>query len=156
MFKEIKKLKLGTIVNGKNGKKELKGQEWNVHWQLNIVLAVFIRDSLKIFLKKTLALPKTANHVLDGLFDKVKNRFISSEEYEKQNDALCDERFNKWKNDLQNVIGSFNKYLELNDKFWNHNSSCSDEASKQCYSDFVSQGKIAFNMLAEIFDDLEY
>ncbi|MBP5467574.1 MAG: hypothetical protein J6Y43_08455, partial [Clostridia bacterium] len=101
MFKEIKKLKLGTIFYGKNDKKELKGQDRNVHWQLNIVLAVFIRDSLKIFLKETLALPKTANPILEDLFEKVKNRLISVDEYDKTHERLNEELFAKWKNDLQ-------------------------------------------------------
>ena len=156
MFHENKSLKLGKIVYGKNGKKELKGQDFSVHYQLNIVLAVFIRDSLKIFLDKTPALPKTANPVLDDLLEKVQKRIINSEEYDKMYEKTSDELFVKWKGDLQDVINAFDNYIELYYKIEDNGLPSSDVEKEKFYNDFAEQGKTAFNMLANIYDDLEY
>lgn len=156
-FKKIKKLKLGKIfVDRDKNEYLLKGQDFNVHWQLNLVTAVFIRDSLKIFLDKTPAFPKTANKPFGDLFDKKVKVEITTEEYDKLYDEAEEKLLTEWKNTVSDVADAFDKYISLYNALYNSCKNYSDDEGNALYSDMVEQGKLAFDKLKEIYDDLEW
>jgi hypothetical protein len=160
-FRTKKKLKLGkVIVDYDKSEFSLQGQDWDVHWQLNVVTAIFIRDSLRIFLRHTPALPKTANKPLDEmeneLTDKKAKGEISEEESDESYYSYKAKLFSDWKNAVSDVADAFDKYILLNNALYNSDTIRPKEESDALYSDLVASGKLAFDKLKEIYDDLEW
>lgn len=156
-FKEIKKLKLGKIfVDRDKNEYLLKGQDFNVHWQLNLITAVFIRDSLKIFLDNTPAFPKTANKPFSDLFDKKIKGEITAEEYGKLYDETEEKLLTEWKNAVSETAYAFDKYISLYNALYNSCKNYPNDVGDALYSDMVEQVKLAFDKLKKIYDDLEW
>lgn len=141
-----KSLNLGCIRKG-----NLLNQDWSVIWQFNLVLAVFLRDTLLNFAYNTPAFPVSDSGYMNELYNKLNLGEISRSEY----NILLDNRFKDWQNKLILLANKFDDYA-TNKNILTSWTSEYDEKKILKQIDARKQYKCALIEFAEIVDDLEW
>lgn len=101
-------LNLGFIHNG-----NLLKQDWNIHWQLNLAIGVFLRDSLLNFANYTQVFPTYDSEFLDEIYSKYEKGIISEKEY----DYLSNNKFKEWQNKIREFAFKFDNFIKANKEY---------------------------------------
>jgi hypothetical protein len=140
---KLRHLKIGKVKNlDKKKFTEFKivNISWDVHWQMDIYLAVIIRDYLRFFIKNT---PAIGNCVVE---DQHTLMFGLEEEQER----LSDEYSKKWHELVNSVADEFDELAKF----------CKGDYDDMEYQELeksrTALKKKAFSDLAFIFDDLSW
>ena len=115
---------------------EITNISWNVHWQMNLFLAVIIRDYLRFFIKNTPAIGNCAFDDADKALD------CTGEE--------CDAASQKWKGLVGSIADEFDELAR------HYKGDYEDVDVKLREEKRSALVKKAFADLAYIFDDLEW
>ena len=136
---KLRHLKIGKVKNldKKDFRKfKIEGISWDVHWQMDLYLAVIIRDYLRFFIKNT---PAIGNCVIEDQEDQM---FGSS----KGQGSSFDEESKKWHELVNSVADEFDELVKF----------CNGDFDKMEYPEYDAIKKKAFSDLAFIFDDLTW
>ncbi len=138
---KLNHLNLGKAVNMKNNAEssnfQIKNISWDIHWQMNRMLAIIIRDYLRFFIKET---PAIGNCVL--------NDNPEGLSYWEAVDSKDIDFAKRWKDTVNKVADEFDD-LRLKIEEYETDNQVSDE-------EIQNRTEIAFKDLAYIFNDLSW
>ena len=138
---KLRHLKLGKVKQRKKGSYtdfKIVDISWDIHWMMDLYLAVIIRDYLRFFIKNT---PAIGNTVFDGDYEKMQSMSAEDVDYYSK----------KWHDLVNGVADEFDELVKL---MREEESSVEDWQALDKKKNELTKKAIAD--LAYIFDELQW